>query len=399
MKILQMAKRSMGITEVEKRDGIYVSRPLEPRNAKKWHDWAVKHGVPNPLPPGEMHVTVIYSKEKDAKIPLSETVLNIPTTRMWSPGFFAMFGENEEHLVFTFFEYELSDRHWAYISAGCTCDWPSYRPHLTLSNEAAGFELPDVALEDVPGYIILMPEVAAAPKQKADLQKSGGEDDSLLEVSAEAQTVAGEYLKANQEQRSALDNLDLVDISHGRLSKGVAKRLAGADWLPEEVKKAVEGTAVQVRKRAQKDITISVSNLPEEITKALKDKAIAKSNDEEQIVMGIASVSTVKGELVVDAHDDEITTKALVEFNRSLIAGGREGKLMHEGEACTEVVAGLVLTEDWQKALGIELGFEPYLVEIHVPDAQLWDEVKKGEWMLSIAGTMWYYEDAADAEV
>lgn len=393
------AGEALGILDIEKREGIFVSRPLEPRNAKKWHDWAVKHGVPNPLPASELHVTIIYSKEKDAKVPLAETVLNIPTSTTWSPGFFAMFGQEEEHLVFTFWNYELHDRHWAFLQAGCVCEWPTYRPHITLSSEAQGFELSDEALQDVPAYIILMPEVSAAPRQKsADLQKFGGEDDSLLEVSDVAKTTAAEYLKANAEKVSALDALDLADIAHGRLCKGVAKRLAGFDWVPGEVKACFGQAESKVRKRAQKDITISVSNLPEEISKALKDKDIAKSNDEEQIVMGIASVSTVKGELVTDAHDDQITTKALVEFNRSLIAGGREGKLMHEGEACTEVVAGLVLTEDWQKALGIDLGFEPYLVEIHVPDAELWAEVKKGDWMLSIAGTMWYWdEEGADA--
>lgn len=402
MKLLQAAKRAMGIVDVEKRDGVYVSRPLELRNARKWHEWAVKHGVPNPLPAEELHVTIIYSPTKDAKVPLAETVLNVSTTEGYSPGFFAMFGPEEDSLVFAFWQYSLHDRHWAFVSAGCECDWPTYRPHLSLSNDARGFELPDEALQDVPAYIVLLPEVSEAPRVKVtDLQKFGGEDDSRLEVSEAAKTAAAAYLEANKETVSALDAMDLSDIAHGRMCKGVAKRLAAADWAPAELRAAADSkpAAEKTQKRAEREMTISVSSLPEEVVKQLKNAEVAKANDEEQIVMGIASVSTVKGELVTDSHGDQITTQALVEFNRSLISTSREGKVMHEGEARTEVVAGLVLTEDWQKALGIDLGFEPYLVEIHVPEPELWAEVKKGDWMLSIAGTMWYYEDEADAEV
>lgn len=392
------AGEALGILNIEKREGVYVSRKVEPRNARKWFEWATKHGIPNPVPAAEMHVTIIYSAEKDAKVPLAETVLNISTSSIWAPGFFAMFGPDEDSLVFTFFDYELHDRHWAFLNAGCVCNWPTYRPHLTLSNDAAGFELSDEALQDVPAYIILGPEESEAPKKKADLQKFGGEDDSLLQVTDAAKEAAAAYLKANSGESSALgalDALDLADIARGRMCKGVAKRLASADWVPAEIKASVETRSDEAKKRKETEVSISVSNLPKDVIKKLKNTEIAKANDEEHIVLGIASVSTVKGELVTDAHGDQITTKGLVEFNRSLIAGTREGKFMHEGEARTEVVAGLVLTDDWQKALGIDLGFEPYLVEIHVPDPQDWEVVKSGDWMLSIAGTMWYWEEDA----
>lgn len=405
MKLLQAAKRAMGIevVDVAKRDGVIVMRPLEPRNAKKWHDWAVKHGVPNPVPPEEMHVTIVYSKLKDAKVPLAETVVNISTTESYAPGFFAMFGPEEDTVVFTFFSYALADRHWTFLAAGCECDWPSYRPHLSLSLDAPGFELPDAAMEDVPSLIVLLPEVSMAPKvTAADLQKSGGADDSLLEVSEEAIAAAAGLLEAKKDGLTALDVQDLIDISHGRMSKGVAKRLADLEWAPAELKAAAVATPVgqKVQKRLQREVTVQVSNLPAEILKSLRTAEVMKGADEEQIVMGIASVSTVKGELVEDSHGDFVTTQALVEFNRSLISTSRDSKLMHAGEARAEVVAGLVFSDTWQKALGIDLGYEPYLVEIHVSDADLWAEVKKGDWMLSIAGLMWYYEeDEGDADL
>jgi hypothetical protein len=83
------------------------------------------------------------------------------------------------------------------------------------------------------------------------------------------------------------------------------------------------------------------------------------------------------------------------------LSGTRAGKFEHKGTAKTEVIAGLVLDELWQKALDIDLGYEPYLVEIHVPDATDWAEVKKGDWELSIAGThvVLRRRGEADAEV
>lgn len=408
MKILSnMVKRAMRIAQVEKRDGVYISRSLLPANAQKWHDWAVKWGVPNPAAPEEMHVTILYSTV-DVKAPLIETTMNIEATPSYGgAGSFAMFGPDEDHLVFAFRSWELFDRNWSLLMEGAVSTWPEYRPHLTLSSDAAGFELSDAALQDVPRWIILGPEVSQDPK-KADPADDVTDDEAdaedgdseMLVVGVAIMECAKKLIDESGDKLSVFDGYDVASVAKGRVSKRLAKRLAASDWAPAELKGLISAKPASVKKKIEKDITISVSQLPEEIAKALKTSDVSKANDEEQIVMGIASVSTVNGELVKDLHGDEVTTQALVEFNRSLISGSRAGKFDHEGDACTEVVAGLVLTEDWQKALGINLGFEPYLVEIHVPDAQDWAEVKKGDWMLSIAGTMWYYEDAdANAEV
>lgn len=399
MKIVDAAKRALGIATIEKRDGVFIGRFLEATNAKKWFDWATKWGVPNVVPASEMHVTQIVSTV-DLKTPLIETGINIPTT---SGGCFALFGPDENILVFTFRSWELYDRNWALQDMGAIPTCPTYRPHLNISSDIGDFELPDAALQEVPSYVVLGPEISGAPKPKDDPSDQTDDDDvgdSEVVLVLVACSQAAELLKSDGEKMPALAAYDLADVAHGKASKGVLKRLAEADWAPAEFKAALEQKKTEVRKKIEREMTIAVSNIPEEIAKALKSSDLVKANDDEQIVMGIASVSTVNGELVKDLHGDEVTTQALVEFNRSLISGSRAGKFMHEGEAVTEIVAGLVLSTDWQKALGIDLGYEPYLVEIHVPDATDWAEVKKGEWMLSVAGTMWYYEDeAADAEV
>lgn len=389
MKIIDAAKRAMGmiVVDAEKRDGVFVSRKLDPRNAKKWSDWATKYGVPNVVPVEEMHVTILHSTI-DVKVPLVETGVNIETSsRSFGVGAFAMFGPEEAALVFAFSSWELHDRHWCFLEAGAVCTWPNYRPHLTISADAAGFELPDEALTDVPSFIVLGPETAEPLKSQGDVEKS----DSRLEVSDELKQAAAALVKADGDKMSIIDRYDLADISKGRLSKETAERLGAEDWAPAELKASLVPKVSETRKRVERELTISISQLPEELAKRFAASAVAKNNEAEQIVMGIASVSTMGGELVTDSHGDQITTQALVEFNRSLISGSRAGKFEHEGEAVTEVVAGLVLTADWQKSLGIELGYEPYLVEIHVPDPGDWAEVQKGEWMLSVAGTMWHW--------
>lgn len=395
---------------IEKRDGLYVSRALLPHNAKKWHDWAVKHGIPDPVPAEEMHVTVLYSSV-DVKLPMDELPITIGSSGdYWDNGLsFAMFGPADESLVCVFHHWPLHHRHHQFLSAGAKSTWPDYRPHLTLSNNASGFEIPDTALADVPRYILLGPEVNDAIRKPdaSDLNQDGtGEegDDVYVIVIEVARAAAQALLDEDVEKKTLppMDSYALADIAAGRVTKGVAKRLADSDWAPEAIKdlaKAdVKPPTTMIRKRLQKDMTVTVSALPAALAKTLHGAEIAKTDDEEQIVMGIASVSTIGDELVTDLHDDQITTQGLREFNKSIISGTRAGKFDHEGDVKTEIVAGLVLSNEWQKSLGIDLGYEPYLVEIHVPDAKDWAEVKKGEWMLSIAGLMWYYEDVeADA--
>lgn len=408
---IKLAGGVLAPQDIAKRDGLYVSRPLLPQNAKKWHDWAVKHGIPDPVPAEEMHVTVLYSTV-DVKLPMDELPITIGAGQEWWDNAlsFAMFGPNDESLVCTFHHWPLYHRNQQFLAAGAKSTWPDYRPHLTLSNNAAGFELTDEALADVPRYILLGPEVNDALRRPdaSELNQDGtGEegDDVYVIVIDIARAEAKAILDKEDDVEKTLTPMDayaLADVAAGRVSRGVAKRLAATDWAPQSIKDLAKAenkpATTLIRKRQEADMTVQVSAVPKELAKKLHGSEIAKTNDEEQIVMGIASVSTIDGQLVTDLHDEQITTQGLREFNKSIISGTRAGKFDHEGDVKTEIVAGLVLSNDWQKSLGIDLGFEPYLVEIHVPDAQDWAEVKKGDWMLSIAGKMWYYEDVeADA--
>ena len=63
--------------DVEKRKGLYVARPV--LNGDSWVKWAEKFGVPNPVPAGEIHVSILNSVV-DVKIPPLTEPVSIETS-------------------------------------------------------------------------------------------------------------------------------------------------------------------------------------------------------------------------------------------------------------------------------------------------------------------------------
>jgi hypothetical protein len=417
MKMLQQIKKAakdafiagverLGTAEVEKRDGVFVARYLSPESAQQWHDWAVKYGIPSPVPANELHVTVLHSTV-DVKLPMSilPLVINVGPDN-YMPGQFAMFGPDEDNLVFTFWNYALYDRNSSFIMAGAMSTWPSYRPHLTLSTSAAGFEIPDPALADMPAYIILGPEVNADIKADAaddsDDAQDGADDedpenDSFILVIEVACSAAKALLEADKEKHelAPMDAYALADVAAKRVSKGVAKRLAATDWAPPEIKDLAKAALRKERVLKSQEVKFGLSD------KALK--AVQKNNPEatgllsadedRRLIWSIASVSTIKDEKYFDVEDEHFTTVALEEFAILLTKSGGAGKFEHQGEDCNRIVQIMVLSNDVQKSLGFDLEMEPMLICTEIaPDR--WDaDVKQGGYRDSIAGVFYYYED------
>lgn len=393
MKILDRAK---ALLNIEKRAGVYISRPV--LNGEAWAAWATKWKVPSPLAAADLHVTVIAST---VDVKMKPAIGPVVVDMAWAC--FCLMGPDSQALTVAFDSWDLQDRHWALQRNGAVSSWPTYRPHMTLTMANGDFELSDEALADAPSYIVLGAEVNAdlkAAEVAADDSDpegvDGGEADMVIVIE-----IAASAAKATLETQKSLNPVDrtaLRDIAAGRsITAGVAKRLAGESWAPPEIRDLIKAKPAPVMKRVEREITVTMKAMPADILKSMGVQKLDLLDEEHRIVKGLASVSTIGGVLVEDLQDDTVTTQALFEFNRSLLSGQRAGKFEHEGEVRTEIVGGLVLSDDWQKALGIDLGFEPYLTDIHVPLDADWAEVKKGDWMLSIAGTM-YVEVEEGAE-
>jgi hypothetical protein len=116
-----------------------------------------------------------------------------------------------------------------------------------------------------------------------------------------------------------------------------------------------------------------------EQTNLVKTGEIAKLDDERHVVWGWASVYAEKGQVVTDHQDDQLDEDTVVTAAHEFIRNERIGKMMHAGEQVGEIVESIVFTKDLQKALGIDLGKEGWLIGMHVSDPAVWSRVKSGE--------------------
>ena len=115
-----------------------------------------------------------------------------------------------------------------------------------------------------------------------------------------------------------------------------------------------------------------------DMTKSIEGK-ILKTDDEQRMVFGWASVVTENGEPVVDRQGDVIEADTLVKAVNEFMEHVRVGKAMHTGEQVGVVVHSLPITKEIGEALGIQSDREGWVVAYKVFDDAVWDMVKSGE--------------------
>lgn len=114
---------------------------------------------------------------------------------------------------------------------------------------------------------------------------------------------------------------------------------------------------------------------------------IIKIDEDQRIIYGWASVTTFKGELVVDLQGDVIKTDTLHKSVNEFMKGVRVGKLNHQGEQVGQILHSFPMTKGICEALGIQSDKEGWITGYHVTDDALWEKVKSGEYAeFSIGG-------------
>jgi len=114
---------------------------------------------------------------------------------------------------------------------------------------------------------------------------------------------------------------------------------------------------------------------------------ILKIDEEQRIIYGWASVTTYKGEHVVDLQGDVIRTDTLHKAFNKFMKGVRVGKLNHSGEQVGQIVHSFPMSKEICEALGIQSDKEGVISGFHVTDDALWEKVKSGEYAeFSIGG-------------
>jgi len=116
-----------------------------------------------------------------------------------------------------------------------------------------------------------------------------------------------------------------------------------------------------------------------DMTKSNIEGKILKTDDEQRMVYGWASVVTEKGEAVVDRQGDVIEAETLVKAVNEFMEHVRVGKAMHIGEQVGVVVHSLPITKEIGEALGIQSEREGWVVAYKVFDDDVWAMVKSGE--------------------
>jgi hypothetical protein len=144
----------------------------------------------------------------------------------------------------------------------------------------------------------------------------------------------------------------------------------------------------------EKDTTVSEATKSD---KTQEDFKILKLDEEQKIVYGWASVTTYKGELVVDRQGDIIRTETLHKAINEFMENVRVGKLMHSGEQVGQIIHSFPVTKDICAALGIQSDMEGWITGYKVYDDDLWNDVKSGKYgAFSIGGAAQKEEFHAD---
>lgn len=115
-----------------------------------------------------------------------------------------------------------------------------------------------------------------------------------------------------------------------------------------------------------------------EATKSIEGQ-ILKTDEEQRMVYGWASVVTEKGEAVIDRQGDVIEAGTLVKAVNEFMEHVRVGKAMHVGDQVGVVVHSLPITKEIGDALGIQSDREGWVVAYKVFDDTVWNMVKSGE--------------------
>lgn len=130
---------------------LYVHRPL--LNAKELLKWAESQGFEKILDPSDMHVTIAFSKDevnwnqfkpRESKITIK---LNSSTTKQLG-----------EDAIVVAFDSDLLQKRWKeFRDGGCSWDWPSYQPHVSITYHGSNLNLKNV--KPYTGTLVFGPEI------------------------------------------------------------------------------------------------------------------------------------------------------------------------------------------------------------------------------------------------
>jgi 2'-5' RNA ligase len=130
---------------------LYVYRPL--LNAKELEKWAESQGFEKILDPSDMHITIAFSKEnvdwKNFKPRNSRVSIKLNSSTIKQLG---------EDAVVVAFDSDILQKRWKeFKDGGCSWDWPTYQPHVSITYHGSKLDLKK--LKPYNGELVFGPEI------------------------------------------------------------------------------------------------------------------------------------------------------------------------------------------------------------------------------------------------
>ena len=149
------------------------------------------------------------------------------------------------------------------------------------------------------------------------------------------------------------------------------------DFKPHMMYDPKTGKGIKVN-TYEEHLDLKDKGFSHEMIKNIEGK-ILKTDEEQRMVYGWASVVTEKGEPVVDRQGDVIKPDTLVNAVNKFMEHVRVGKEMHKGEQIGAVIHSMPITKEIGDSLGIQSDREGWIVAFKVYNDDVWAKVKSGE--------------------
>ncbi len=133
------------ITEEE--EGTYICADLSRESANKLLKWAKENGITDTIDAADMHTTITYSRKKVDEAKEYMDSVKFPISA--KPKHFSIFPmqNGKKCLVLEVESKELNKHHKTIQKEyGATYDYPTYKPHITLTYDYTGDDVP----KDIP---------------------------------------------------------------------------------------------------------------------------------------------------------------------------------------------------------------------------------------------------------
>ena len=372
---------------------LYVSRKL--LNAKDLIAWAKRNGFDTALEPDDMHVTVAYSHAPvlwQALTP-QDTILTVPDAQTHGNGTrgLARFGDGDA-VVLLFESQELTTRWLEFAAAGTSWDYETYHPHTTISWNAPGIDVD--AVQPYDGPLMFGPEIF--DEIKSEWSDTITEKGNTTMDTTETRNAAYAYLLKTDPSIAALMAKAYPDLKKLQPGAGdVHVRTSPAlldtdtqpnvgDAKPAKPKSQSFKAALEAMRTAGHEAVVAPPDATQVTNKADTDWAIpfeiVKQDEDQHLVFGWASVSTVNGQLVVDKQDDMILPEDLEKAAYEFVLYSRSHGDMHERHGVGRMVESMMFTKQKQDLLGIDLGMEGWWTGFFVDDGETWRLIKAGSY-------------------